>query len=97
MTTIDGSLSDWNPGARVGLAQRSVERRCRLRPSDGDYFSFGLSASVEIGFGTTFWLNTDRNVATGYQIFGFAGGAEYYIDFAADGTASLYALRAGRW
>jgi serralysin len=44
-----------------------------------------------IGAGTTIWLNTDQNKATGYQIFGSEiGGAEHNINFAADGKAYLY-------
>ena len=43
-------------------------------------FYFDLNAPVAIGANTTIWLNTDLNAATGYQIFGFAGGAEYNVN-----------------
>ena len=51
---------------------------------------------MAIGPTTTIWLNTDLNAATGYQIFGFAGGAEYNVEINADGTASLYQDSAGQ-
>ena len=44
----------------------------------------------------TIWLNTDLNAATGYQIFGSGGGAEYNVEINADGTATLYQDSAGQ-
>lgn len=55
-----------------------------------DKFVFALKSAVAIGQNTTFWLNTDANVATGHQIFGFAGGAEFNVNIGADGVARLY-------
>src|SRR3546814_4416328 len=62
---------------------------------DNDAFVFALTAPVAIGADTTVWLNTDGKTSTGYQIFGFAGGAEYNVNFAADGTVNLYTGGAG--
>ena len=56
---------------------------------------FAIQGSVPIGKATTIWLDTDLNNATGYQIWGFAGGAEYNIEIAADGSAALYSGGAG--
>ena len=53
------------------------------------YFALN-AAGRAIGANTTIWLNTDLNAATGYQIFGSAGGAEYNLNIKADGTAALY-------
>ncbi|MGE5946085.1 MAG: hypothetical protein ACM35F_05265, partial [Betaproteobacteria bacterium] len=39
---------------------------------------------------TTLWFNTDLNTATGHQIWGWAGGAEYNINFGPDGRPALY-------
>jgi hypothetical protein len=61
-------------------------------------FVFALKASVEIGSNTTFWLNTDQNVSTGYKVFGFAGGAEFNVYFSSvEGniTPGLYTGGAG--
>lgn len=90
---VDGDLSDWNAADRIdtGLGEGySVYAR-----SDGSDFVFAMTAPMAIGANTTAWLNTDRNAATGYQVFGFAGGAEYNINFNADGTVSLYQGGAG--
>ena len=51
---------------------------------------------MKIGANTTFWLNTDQNTSTGYQIWGFAGGAEYNVNIDADGKLALYSGAAGQ-
>lgn len=92
--TIDGNLSDWNAADRIdsGLgAGYSIYAK-----ADGADFVFAMTAPTAIGANTTAWLNTDRNAATGYQVFGFAGGAEYNVNFNADGTVSLYSGGAGQ-
>ena len=92
--TIDGLLGDWLSGDRIDDA--SVAGYRVNATSDATYFYFSLTAPAAIGANTTAWLNTDRDAATGYQIFGFAGGAEYNVNFAADGTVSLYSGGAGQ-
>ncbi|MET4897873.1 cadherin domain-containing protein [Sphingomonadaceae bacterium jetA1] len=90
---LDGDLSDWRATDRIdsGLGDGySIYAK-----SDGADFVFAMTAPIEIGANTTAWLNTDRNGATGYQVFGFAGGAEYNVNFNADGTVSLYSGGAG--
>ncbi len=92
--TIDGTLDDWTAADRIdrGLdAGYAIYAR-----SDGADFAFAMTAPTLIGANTTAWLNTDRNATTGYQVFGFAGGAEYNVNFAADGTVSLYSGAAGQ-
>lgn len=88
--TLDGLLDDWLPGDRIDKASTLPAGFSVLGTADAIYFTFALTAPIAIGANTTLWLNTDRNAATGYQVFGFAGGAEYNINFAADGTASLF-------
>ncbi|MCE7796310.1 M10 family metallopeptidase C-terminal domain-containing protein [Sphingobium sufflavum] len=90
---IDGNLNDWTAADRIdhGLGA-GYEIYAK---SDGADFSFALKSPLAIGANTTFWLNTDRNGSTGYQIFGFAGGAEYNVNIAADGTVNLYSGGAG--
>lgn len=90
---VDGNLLDWSAADRIdtGLASGySVYAK-----ADGDAFVFALTSPTAISANTTAWLNTDRNAATGYQIFGFAGGAEFNVNVAADGTVSLYSGDAG--
>jgi len=48
------------------------------------------------GARTTIWLNTDRDPATGHQIFNSTGGAEYNIEIGVDGTPRLYTGAAGQ-
>jgi serralysin len=91
--TVDGSLADWTASERLdsaanGTAQSGYEVYGKY---NANTYLFALKSAQAIGAGTTIWLNTDQNKATGYQIFGAAiGGAEYNINFAADGKAYLY-------
>ena len=85
---LDGNLDEWSASDRIdrGLdAGYAIYAR-----ADGSDFAFAIKAPTAIGANTTAWLNTDRNTATGHQIFGFAGGAEYNVNVNADGTVSLY-------
>jgi serralysin len=91
-TTVDGSLADWTASERLdsvatGTAQAGYELYGKYAANN---YLFAIRSAQNIGTSTTIWLNTDRNTATGYQIWGFAGGAEYNINFAADGKAYLY-------
>ncbi|MEH3046975.1 M10 family metallopeptidase C-terminal domain-containing protein [Sphingomonas adhaesiva] len=91
--TIDGKLDDWTNADRIdrGLPDGyAIYAR-----SNGTDMAFAIKAPIAIGANTTAWLNTDRNAATGYQVFGFAGGAEYNVNVNADGTVSLYTGGAG--
>jgi Ca2+-binding RTX toxin-like protein len=91
---LDGNLNDWTSADRIdrGLGEGyAIHAR-----ADGADFVFAMTSPSAIGANTTAWLNTDRNAATGYQVFGFAGGAEYNVNFAADGTVSLYTGGAGQ-
>ena len=90
---LDGNLNDWTAADRIdrGLG----EGYAIYARADGADFVFAMTAPTAIGTNTTAWLNTDRNATTGYQVFGFAGGAEYNVNFAADGTVSLYRGGAG--
>jgi len=90
---LDGNLNDWTSADRIdrGLG----DGYAIYAKADGADFVFAMTAPTAIGTNTTAWLNTDRNAATGYQVFGFAGGAEYNVNFAADGTVSLFRGGAG--
>ena len=92
--TIDGSLDDWFATDRID-DNSNPAYQIYSTVDNGD-FVFALKAPVAIGTNTTIWLNTDGKTSTGYQIFGYAGGAEYNINFAADGTINLYTGAAGQ-
>lgn len=92
--TIDGSLDDWFATDRID-DNSNPGYQVYATVDNGD-FVFALKAPVAIGANTTVWLNTDGKTSTGYQIFGFAGGAEYNVNFAADGTVNLYSGAAGQ-
>lgn len=91
--TIDGVLNEY---ATDTLLYTTPDGAAQLF---GDVIAeglvIGLSANLAIGAATTLWLDTDLNQSTGYQIWGFAGGAEYNIEIAADGSAALYTGGAG--
>jgi Ca2+-binding RTX toxin-like protein len=93
---LDGSLSDWTAADRLDSGASGVAGYEAYGRYDGGTFEFALRAPVAIGANTTFWLNTDRNLATGYQVWGFAAGAEYNITFDAAGTPRLYTGAAGQ-
>lgn len=90
---VDGNLSDWAANDRIdnGL---TAGYAVYAKP-DGNSFVFALSAPTAISTNSTAWLNTDRNASTGFQIFGFAGGAEFNVNVNTDGTLSLYSGDAG--
>jgi hypothetical protein len=93
--TLDGSLAEWSPSQQIdntlGLAGYDIYAQ-----ATGDSLVFALSAPVAVGANTTAWLNTDQDASTGFQIFGFAGGAEFNIDFDSSGTPRLYTGNAGQ-
>ncbi len=91
--TVDGALGEWLAADRIDNGE--ITGYQINATSDANNFYFSLTAPIAIGPNTTAWLNTDRNATTGYQIFGFAGGAEYNVNFNVDGTVSLYSGGAG--
>jgi RTX calcium-binding nonapeptide repeat (4 copies)/Polysaccharide deacetylase len=88
---VDGNLADWTANDRIDTAPGSSVAGYQVY---GKYaannYVFGIQSAVAIGAGTTIWIDADQNAATGYQVFGFAGGAEYNIQIGADGKANLY-------
>ncbi|GEO18029.1 M10 family metallopeptidase C-terminal domain-containing protein [Microvirga aerophila] len=93
--SLDGNLSDWTAADRLdhpGARREGYEIYGRY---DGDHYIIAIKADTTIGANTTVWLNTDRNAATGYQIFGSSGGAEYNVNFGADAVPSLFTGAAG--
>ncbi|PID45496.1 MAG: hypothetical protein CSB47_08225 [Proteobacteria bacterium] len=90
--TIDGNIDDWTSEDRLELPPRSPVPGYELsgRYENNAYKILLRKLSGSIGPSTTFWLNTDQNPETGYKIWGYAGGAEYNVNIAADGKPYLY-------
>ncbi|CAN7360536.1 M10 family metallopeptidase C-terminal domain-containing protein [Devosia sp. LjRoot3] len=93
---FDGVLTEWTASQRLETPMTTVDgHEFYGQYSDGQ-FTFGFKSAVAIGPNTTFWLNTDGNAATGTQVFGFAGGAEFNVNIGSDGVARLYSGTAGQ-
>ena len=91
---IDGNLSDWVASERIDY--NDVPGYSFYGALQNGYFDFALSGAVSIGAGTSVWLNTDLNATTGYELWGWAAGAEYNLTINSDGSASLYTGAAGQ-
>ncbi len=89
---IDGDKSDWNNEDRLDLGAHNGVNDAELygRYEGGKYKILLHHFNQDIGSNTTIWLNTDQNASTGYQIWGFVGGAEYNINLFSDGVPHLY-------
>ena len=92
---LDGSLADWSAANRLDTGASGVAGYELYGRFDGGAYVFAIKAATPIGENTTLWLNTDQNRATGYQIFGFAGGAEYNVNFGLNGLPVLFTGAAG--
>ncbi len=92
--TVDGSFSDWVASEQIDYGD--VTGYSLFARAQAGYLYFDLNAAVPIGANTTLWFNTDLNAATGYQIWAWAGGAEYNINFDSAGTPALYTGAAGQ-
>ena len=80
--TVDGNLSDWIASERIDY--NDVNGYTLYSQAEGDYFYYALSTPLVIGANTTIWFNTDLDAASGYQILGLVGGAEYNLNIRAD-------------
>jgi serralysin len=98
--TVDGDLSDWTSDDRINLPLNLPPYLATGDELYGKYVDTpeptylialkSIATPTPIDPLTTFWLNTDQNAATGYQIFGLYGGAEYHVDIDVDSTPYLY-------
>mgnify|MGYP001549230132 CR=1 FL=1 len=87
---LDGNLADWTSADRLETAATTIAGyQLYGRYSDGVFF-FALQSALAIGANTTLWLNTDKSLDTGYKVWGFAAGAEFNVNFGADGVPRLY-------
>ncbi len=96
---IDGDVDEWSATERINLPQDLpptmadgsdiINGKYVTTPENAYVFSVQTDAA-DIGADTTFWLNTDNDVTTGYQVWGAYGGAEYYVNIHSDEQPYLY-------
>ena len=94
--SVDGVLNEWGSSDRLDRPGSGVFGYQLFGRAESGNFIFALQAPIAIGEGTTFWLNTDSNATTGYQIFGSVGGADYNVNFFTDNSPYLYTGAAGQ-
>ncbi|CAD5944793.1 hypothetical protein NO976_02221 [Planktothrix agardhii] len=89
---VDGNLTDWTQNDRLDSISGTGKAGYEIYGKyEGDTYVFAFKAdSTTIGANTTLWLNTDQNIGTGYKIWGWAGGAEYNVNFDSNGIPALY-------
>ena len=99
---IDGSFSDWLPSDHLDTSTNAVTGYALFGTFAANAYLLGIQSTsasdLVIGAGTTIWLNTDQNRATGYTLpWGFTNvGAEYNVTFDSTGTPYLYTGSAGQ-
>jgi len=89
---VDADKSDWNSDDRLDLDPVNAVEGAEIygRYEGGKYKFLVHDYHRTIGEKTTLWLNTDQDHSTGHKIWGYAGGAEYNINFYTDGKPYLY-------
>jgi serralysin len=93
---LDGALGDWTGAERLDSMSNGIAGYEVYGAINSDYVVFALKAPIAIGANTTVWLNTDLNASTGTLNWGWAGGAEFNINFDANGVPHLYTGEAGQ-
>ena len=89
---LDGSSGDWTAADRLDSPANGVDGFAVWGKATENAFVFAIQSPIGIGNNSTIWLNTDDDASTGYQIWGWAGGAEYNINFDATSTPRLYGI-----
>jgi hypothetical protein len=92
LITVDGSFTDWASSELIATPANAVPGYALYGTVQNDTYFIGIDATLAtdavIGAGTTVWLNTDQNTATGYSPFGSVG-AEYNVTYVG-GSFYLY-------
>lgn len=89
---LDGSAADWTAADRLDAPEGGIDGFAVFGKATENAYVFAIQSPVAIGQNTTIWLNTDNDASTGYQIWGWAGGAEYNVNFDAAGAPRLYGI-----
>jgi hypothetical protein len=96
--SIDGDLSDWSLVKRLNVPNDLPPNLMTGNIIYGEFINLVSpvyvialeTAGETIGPDTTFWLDTDQNSTTGYQIWSNYGGAEYFVNIYSDSVPYLY-------
>ncbi|MFO1209996.1 MAG: hypothetical protein U1E40_12360 [Amaricoccus sp.] len=96
--TLDGNLGEWAADTRLDTATAGAPDFVIRGTYQDGAFVIGIESTgaKTIGAGTTIWFNADLDTGSGFQVFGSAVGAEFNINFDADGHARLYTGDAGQ-
>ncbi len=95
--TLDGDLGEWTASMRLDGSGYGVSGYAIYGDLQGGVYTVAITTDgLSIGPNTTIWIDADLDRSTGYQIFGLTGGAEYNVNFGADGVARLYSGAAGQ-
>jgi serralysin len=90
--TVNGDFSDWIASELITTPANFVPGYSLYGTVQNDSYLIAVDATLAtdpvIGAGTTIWLNTDQNTATGYSPFGSIG-AEYNVTYV-NGSFYLY-------
>jgi serralysin len=89
---LDGSAADWTAADRLDAPANGIDGFTVFGKASENAYVFAIQSPIAIGKNTTIWLNTDDDASTGYQIWGWAGGAEYNVNFDIAGTPRLYGI-----
>jgi serralysin len=96
--TVDGNFSDWVSSELITTPGNFIPGYSLYGTVQNDTYFIGIDATSApdpvIGAGTTIWLNTDQNTATGYTPFDSIG-ADYNITLV-NGAFYLYTGAAGQ-
>ena len=96
--TVDGSLSDWTAAEIIDNPANVAPGYSLYGTVQNDTYFIAIQGTGTtvpvIGSGTTIWLNTDQNTATGYSPFDSIG-ADYNITYVG-GAFYLYTGAAGQ-
>ncbi len=97
--SVDGDVSDWEVLEQINLPMDlppylangdAIYGKYTTSPEPAYVFAI-KTTGVEIGANTTFWLNTDNDVNTGFKVWGTYGGAEFFVNiYSEDNLPYLY-------
>ncbi len=96
---IDGDVSEWEMLEQINLPidlppylyhGDKVYGKHVTSPQNAYVFAI-KTTGTQIGANTTFWLNTDNDVNTGFKVWGSYGGAEFFVNInSGDNLPYLY-------
>lgn len=90
---IDGELNDWAQLERLdNEPDKSLTGYEVYGKLENDIYYMGIKSAVPIVDISRIFIDTDNNVSSGFQLWGWATGAEYNITIKSDLTPRLYAL-----